>query len=76
MFIVFAKVDGEKFTALHRRARARPGFTVGRRGAQAGHPRQLDVPADLRGRAVPVENLLGEIGKGHKIAFNILNLGR
>ncbi len=56
---------------------APPAVQVGRRGAQDGHPRLVDLPAHLRGRArCRPRTLLGEIGKGHKIAFNILNLGR
>ena len=75
LFIVFAKVDGEHFTAFiveQRHARRQPR----RRREEDGHQGQLDAAAHPGGRRVPAENLLGEIGKGHKIAFNILNVGR
>lgn len=74
IFIVFAKVDGEKFTA----------FIVERdHGAVSGHEEKklgLDGSSTtavmLEDCKVPVENVLGEIGKGHVVAFNILNFGR
>jgi alkylation response protein AidB-like acyl-CoA dehydrogenase len=75
VFVVFAKVDGEHFTAfiVEKGAPGSPSVPRSTRWASAG-PR----PARCTSRtcAFPVENLLGEIGKGHKIAFNILNLGR
>ncbi len=73
--IVFAKVDGDKFTAFIV-DRDTPGFTVGaeehKMGLRGSSTRQLifnDAP-------VPKENVLGQIGKGHHVAFNTLNLGR
>ena len=74
LFTVFAKVDGEKFTA----------FIVERgMGVKSGHDeRKLGLDGSsttvlmLDNVAVPVENVLGTIGEGHKVAFNILNLGR
>ncbi|WP_027726246.1 acyl-CoA dehydrogenase family protein [Tuberibacillus calidus] len=75
VFVVYAKVDGDKFTAFIVE-REFPGVSTGaeekKMGIKASSTRTLileDVP-------VPVENVLGEIGKGHKIAFNILNIGR
>jgi len=75
MFIVFAKIDGEKFTAFIVE-RGFGGVSTGaeekKMGIKGSSTRQLileDCP-------VPVENVLGEIGKGHVIAFNILNVGR
>lgn len=75
VFVVYAKVDGEKFTAFIVE-RGFPGVSTGpeekKMGIKGSSTRQLileDVP-------VPVENVLGEIGKGHLIAFNILNIGR
>ena len=76
VFVVFAKVDGDKFTGFIVE-RDTPGFTVGAEEHKMGIRGSLDLPAlSSRTRKVPVENVLGEIGKGHKIAFNILNLGR
>ncbi len=75
VFIVFAKVDGDKFSAFIV-DRDTPGFTTGaeehKMGIRGSSTRQL-VFEDAR---VPVGNLLGEVGKGHRIAFNILNIGR
>jgi alkylation response protein AidB-like acyl-CoA dehydrogenase len=75
VFVVFAKVDGEKFTAFIVE-RNTPGFTVGREEHKMGIRGSSTCPLLLEDAAVPVENVLGEIGKGHKIAFNILNVGR
>jgi len=75
LFTVFAKVDGEHFTAFLVE-RNTPGLSFGpeekKMGIKASSTRQL-ILQDVR---VPVENVLGEIGKGHKIAFNVLNVGR
>jgi alkylation response protein AidB-like acyl-CoA dehydrogenase len=75
LFTVFAKVDGKRFTAFLVE-RDSPGLSFGEEehklGIKGSSTRQLhlaDVP-------VPVENVLGEIGKGHRIAFNVLNVGR
>jgi alkylation response protein AidB-like acyl-CoA dehydrogenase len=75
LFTVFAKIDGEKFTAfLVERTTA--GVTTGpeehKLGIRGSSTRQL-ILEDAR---VPADRVLGEIGKGHKIAFNILNIGR
>jgi butyryl-CoA dehydrogenase len=75
LFTVFAKVDGEKFTAFLIE-RNTPGFTVGPEEHKLGIRGSSTCPLILADCRVPVENVLGEIGKGHHIAFNILNIGR
>jgi alkylation response protein AidB-like acyl-CoA dehydrogenase len=75
LFTVFAKVDGEKFTAFLVE-RTFPGFSVGAEEHKMGIRGSSTCPLILTDCQVPVENLLGEIGKGHTIAFNILNIGR
>lgn len=75
LFIVFAKVDGEKFTAFIVE-RSFPGVSVAPEEHKMGLHGSSTCAVNLEEARVPVENLLGEIGKGHKIAFNILNLGR
>src|SRR5258708_38001921 len=74
IFIVFAKVDGDKFTAfiVERQEGCKSGAEEHKMGIKGSSTTPL-ILADAR---TPVENLLGEIGKGHKIAFNILNIGR
>jgi butyryl-CoA dehydrogenase len=75
LFIVFAKVDGEKFTAFIVE-RNFPGFAVGAEEHKMGIRGSSTCPLILNDCKVPVANLLGEIGKGHHIAFNVLNVGR
>ena len=75
LFIVFAKVDGEKFTAFIVE-RKFPGFSVGAEEHKMGIRGSSTCPLILNDCRVPVENVLGEIGKGHFIAFNVLNVGR
>ncbi len=75
LFIVFAKVDGEKFTAFIVE-RTFPGFSVGAEEHKMGIRGSSTCPLILNDCRVPVENVLGEIGKGHTIAFNVLNVGR
>src|SRR6202040_2210861 len=75
LFTVFAKVDGEKFTAFIVE-RQFPGFSVGAEEHKMGIRGSSTCPLILNDCKVPVQNLLGEIGKGHVIAFNILNVGR
>lgn len=75
VFIVFAKVDGEKFTAFIVE-RNTPGFTIGAEEHKLGIRGSSTCPLTFEDALVPKENVLGEIGKGHKIAFNILNHGR
>jgi alkylation response protein AidB-like acyl-CoA dehydrogenase len=74
VFIVFAKVDGDKFTAfiVERQAGLTSGAEEHKMGIKGSSTTAL-VLSDVR---TPVENLLGEVGKGHKIAFNVLNIGR
>jgi butyryl-CoA dehydrogenase len=75
LFTVFAKIDGEKFTAFLVE-KTFPGFSVGGEEHKMGIRGSSTCPIILNDCKVPVENLLGEIGKGHVIAFNILNVGR
>jgi len=75
LFTVFAKIDGEKFSAFLVE-RTFPGFSVGGEEHKMGIRGSSTCPIILNDCKVPVENLLGEIGKGHVIAFNILNIGR
>jgi alkylation response protein AidB-like acyl-CoA dehydrogenase len=74
IFIVFAKVDGDKFTAfiVERQEGCKPGAEEHKMGIKGSST----TPLILADAHTPVENLLGEVGKGHKIAFNILNIGR
>src|SRR5689334_20224303 len=72
VFTVFAKVDGEKFTAFILE-RNTPGLTVGPEEHKLGIRGSSTCPLILADCRVPVENVLGEIGKGHHLAFNILN---
>jgi alkylation response protein AidB-like acyl-CoA dehydrogenase len=75
LFTVFAKIDGEKFSAFLIE-RGTPGFSVGPEEHKLGIRGSSTCPLILADCRVPVENLLGEPGKGHHIAFNILNIGR
>jgi butyryl-CoA dehydrogenase len=75
VFVVFAKIDGEKFTAFIVE-KTFPGFSVGAEEHKLGIRGSSTAPLILNDCQVPVENVLGDIGKGHIIAFNILNIGR
>jgi butyryl-CoA dehydrogenase len=75
LFTVFAKVDGEKFTAFLVE-KSFPGFSIGAEEHKMGIRGSSTCPIILNDCKVPAENMLGEIGKGHVIAFNILNVGR
>jgi alkylation response protein AidB-like acyl-CoA dehydrogenase len=75
VYTVFAKVDGDKFTAFIVE-RGFEGFTQGPEEHKMGIKGSSTVQLYFQDCKVPVENLLGEIGKGHVIAFNILNIGR
>src|ERR1700688_1670321 len=75
LFTVFAKIDGEKFSAFLVE-RTFPGISIGGEEHKLGIRGSSTCPGILNDCKVPVENLLGEIGKGHIIAFNILNIGR
>ena len=75
IFTVFAKIDGEKFTAFIIE-KGMEGFTQGPEEHKMGIKGSSTVQLYFQDCKVPVENVLGEIGKGHIIAFNILNIGR
>jgi len=75
LFTVFAKIDGEKFSAFLIE-KTFPGISIGAEEHKMGIRGSSTCPVILNDCKVPVENLLGEIGKGHVIAFNILNVGR
>ncbi len=74
IFIVFAKVDGDKFSAFI--VERQDGCQSGAEEHKMGIKGSSTTPLILADATTPVENLLGEVGKGHKIAFNILNIGR
>ncbi|MBD3108333.1 acyl-CoA dehydrogenase family protein [Bacillus sp. AGMB 02131] len=74
-FIVYAKVDGTKFTAFIVE-KDYPGLSLGPEEKKMGIKGSSTCSVILEDCIVPVENVLGEIGKGHIIAFNVLNLGR
>jgi alkylation response protein AidB-like acyl-CoA dehydrogenase len=75
LFTLYAKVDGEEFTAFIVE-RATPGLTVGGEEHKLGIHGASTCALTLEGVRVPPENVLGEIGKGHRVAFNVLNMGR
>ncbi|GAO02558.1 acyl-CoA dehydrogenase family protein [Anaeromyxobacter sp. PSR-1] len=75
LFTVFAKVDRKHFTAFLVE-RTFPGVTVGPEEKKLGIKGSSTTSVIFESARVPVENVLGEIGKGHKIAFNVLNVGR
>jgi alkylation response protein AidB-like acyl-CoA dehydrogenase len=75
IYTVFAKIDGEQFTAFIIE-RGTEGFTQGPEEHKMGIKGSSTVQLYFQDCKVPVENVLGEIGKGHIIAFNILNIGR
>ena len=75
LYVIFAKLGGEKFSAFVVE-RTFPGFSVGAEEKKLGIRGSSTCPLILNDCKVPVGNLLGEIGKGHVIAFNILNIGR
>ena len=75
LFIVFAKVDGEHFSAFIVE-RGFPGVSSGKEEHKCGLLGSSTTPLILQDARVPAANLLGEVGKGHKIAFNTLNYGR
>ena len=75
VFTVFAKINGDKFTAFIVE-RGMEGFTQGQEEHKMGIKGSSTVQLYFQDCKVPVENVLGEIGRGHIIAFNILNIGR
>jgi alkylation response protein AidB-like acyl-CoA dehydrogenase len=75
LFTIFAKIGGEQFTAFLVE-RSFPGVSTGAEEKKMGIKGSSTTPVFLDNVPVPVENLLGEVGRGHIIAFNILNMGR
>ncbi len=75
LYIVFAKVNGEQFTAFIVE-RAFDGVASGKEEHKMGLHGSSTTPVVLQDVHVPAENLLGEVGKGHRVAFNVLNYGR
>ncbi|WP_301922547.1 acyl-CoA dehydrogenase family protein [Ferruginibacter sp.] len=75
VYTVFAKIDGDKFSAFIVE-RGFEGFTQGPEEHKMGIKGSSTVQLYFQDCKVPIENLLGEVGKGHIIAFNILNIGR
>lgn len=75
VFVVYAKIDGDQFTAFIVE-KDFPGVSVGPEEKKMGIKSSSTRTLILEDAEVPVENLLGEIGRGHIIAFNILNIGR
>ena len=75
LFTVFAKIGGEKFSAFLVE-KTFPGISIGAEEHKMGIRGSSTCPVILNDCQVPIENVLGEIGKGHVIAFNILNVGR
>lgn len=75
IFIVFAQVDGDKFTGFIVE-RDTEGMTLGAEEDKLGIKGSSTRQVFFENARIPVDNLLGEIGKGHKIAFNVLNIGR
>ncbi|WP_085505812.1 acyl-CoA dehydrogenase family protein [Thalassobacillus devorans] len=75
VFVVYAKIDGDKFTAFIVE-RDYPGVSTGPEEKKMGIKSSSTRTLVLEDAQVPVENVLGDIGRGHIIAFNILNVGR
>jgi len=75
LYTIFAKIDGEKFSAFLVE-RDTPGLTVGAEEHKLGIRGSSTCSLVLDGCKIPASNLLGEAGKGHHIAFNVLNVGR
>ena len=75
LFIVFAKVDGEQFTAFLVE-RAFPGVSTGKEEHKMGLHGSSTTPLILQDARVPAGHVLGAIGRGHKVALNTLNYGR
>jgi alkylation response protein AidB-like acyl-CoA dehydrogenase len=75
LFVLFAKVDGEHFTSFLVE-RDTPGVSTGREEHKLGIKGSSTRRTILEDAPVPVENVLGEVGRGHVVAFNILNMGR
>ena len=75
VYVVYAKVDGEQFSAFIVE-RGSPGLSTGKEEHKMGLRGSSTCSVILEDCAIPAENLLHEVGKGHQVAFNILNIGR
>ncbi|HXG87198.1 MAG TPA: acyl-CoA dehydrogenase family protein [Vicinamibacterales bacterium] len=75
VYVIFAKVDGDQFTAFIVE-RAWPGVSSGKEEHKLGLHGSSTTPVILQEVKVPADAVLGEIGRGHKVAFNVLNFGR
>lgn len=75
VFIVFAKIDGEKFTCFIVESGAK-GMTLGAEEQKMGIKGSSTRQVFFENTPIPAENVLGTIGRGHEIAFNVLNMGR
>ncbi len=75
VFVVFAKVDGEQVTAFIVDAKS-PGITLGEEEKKMGIKGSSTRQIFFENLKVPVENVLGKVGKGYRVAFNVLNIGR
>lgn len=75
LFTVFAKIDGDKFTAFLVEKNT-PGLSLGPEEQKLGLHGSSTRAVILEDARVPASNVLGTVGQGHKIAFNILNIGR
>lgn len=75
VFIVYAKVDGDKFTGFVVEKKF-PGVSIGAEEKKLGIKGSSTTSVIFKDCQVPVENVLFEVGQGHKIAFNVLNIGR
>jgi alkylation response protein AidB-like acyl-CoA dehydrogenase len=75
MFITFAQVDGKQFSCFIVE-KENPGVSTGAEENKMGLRGSSTRPLILNNAQIPVDNLIGEIGKGHHVAFNILNIGR
>ncbi|MBI5067215.1 MAG: acyl-CoA dehydrogenase family protein [Deltaproteobacteria bacterium] len=75
LFVVFAKVDQQLFSAFLVE-KGTPGFEVGAEEHKMGLRGSSTCPLTFDGVRIPADHLLGEVGKGHRIAFNVLNVGR
>ena len=75
LFVVFAKVDGEHFSAFIVE-RAFAGVSNGKEEHKLGLHGSSTTPLILQDVRVPADALLGEVGRGHKVALNTLNYGR
>jgi len=75
MFITFAQVDGKQFSCFIVE-KENPGVSTGAEENKMGLRGSSTRPLILNNAQIPVDNVIGEIGKGHHVAFNILNIGR